>query len=492
MRPYFSKFQSYWPAFGDTRSLLNLGPNYVSRRCDLSGPVHTSHPDVYGPLQEAWIKSFQQSGIDNGSDPFEFRKLGAFIPPNTVNSLDSKRSHAASAYLAVVVTSRNLHILTETMVTRVLIEKGPSGAVTKGVGIQDQQGENAEIFAKEVVLSAGTFASPQILELSGIGSASILESHGIEPIVNNPYVGEGLQDHCFASISFELKDGYESMDAARDTAVVQSAIAAYQENRAGPLSGVPYSLAYAPAVDRQGKMTRQAIQDVVDRSLEKGVNQPYSVSELQEKALCQLIVDPEESPCYYSMVPAQMHVNSAPDDTTMQDNMAQRRPRNHLTIGVGLNHPLSRGNVHIKSASAGLAPAIDPKYLTHPLDAEILARGMQFTSILVDHPSFARTLKTGNTIPANVNLVDLEQTKKLVKERLWTTYHPTSTCAMLPRESGGVVNDRLEVYGVDGLRVADASTFPLITLRNIQATMYAFAERASDLTKEDWTAAELS
>ena len=168
------------------------------------------------------------------------------------------------------------------------------------------------------------------------------------------------------------------------------------------------------------------------------------------------------------------------------------RPENFITIMVGLNHPYSRGSVTTPGPEdATKPPIIDPAYLSHPLDLEILARGTQFISTIASQPAFAALLKPageGVTLPEYYDreINDLETAKRIVKDRLWTTYHPSCTCAMLPRESGGVVDDRLRVHGTRGLRVVDASVFPMIPMGNIQSSVYAVAERAADFVKADW------
>ena len=170
----------------------------------------------------------------------------------------------------------------------------------------------------------------------------------------------------------------------------------------------------------------------------------------------------------------------------MSHAYSQQLSGNYITIMVGLNHPLSRGSVHIGGNDPRSSPIIDPNYLSHPLDVEVLSRATQFMERIISQNAMKQLLKTKSRIPEHAILTDLESAKKIMKERLWTTYHPSCTCAMMPRDLGGAVNDRLLVHGTKNVRVIDASVFPMITLGNIQATVYAVAERACDLIKEDW------
>ena len=143
--------------------------------------------------------------------------------------------------------------------------------------------------------------------------------------------------------------------------------------------------------------------------------------------------------------------------------------------------------MHITSADAANNPAVDPRYFSHPLDIEIVARYLQYFQEVVATEPLASLLKQGGRrIPINVDLDSLDGTKKLT-ESGFTTYHPCGTCAMMPRELGGVVDQDLRVHGVSNLRVVDASNFPMIPRGNIQSSVYAVVERAADMIKMDWT-----
>jgi choline dehydrogenase-like flavoprotein len=434
------------------------------------------------------MAAFNGVGFSNTIDPILGRKQGAFTPPNSVD-LEKKRSYSASAYYSAEIEKRpNLDLLTETFVNKVLLQSSDNGIVeAKGVQICSKDGSVDEIYADdEVLLAAGALQSPQLLENSGIGSKEILQRYGVEVLIDNPGVGENLQDHCFASISFEIADDQISADVVRDPAVIEALLKQYEDTRTGPLSGVPFSLAYLPPVDFNGRMTLKDLKSLIETHLDlKDPSlSPAMIAQFAE--LQSMMLDPSESTCYYGLGPAQMHIRLQ-GKTSMSQAYRQQLPENFITIMVGLNHPLSRGSVHIGSSDPKSSPLIDPCYLSHPLDMEILARGIQFIDKIVNQQAMKQMLKTNNRIPPlAANLADLEDAKQVVKDRLWTTYHSSCTCAMMPQEIGGVVNDRLVVHGTKNLRVIDASIFPMITLGNIQATVYAVAERASDLIKEDW------
>lgn len=175
--------------------------------------------------------------------------------------------------------------------------------------------------------------------------------------------------------------------------------------------------------------------------------------------------------------------------TTMQEMHSPSHPENFISISAGLP-PLSCGSVHVASSNVEALPIIDPAYLPHPLDLELLSRGLQFVNdVLINQDATKEVVRpNGRRLPNCATEVSkLATAKRVARERLWTNYHPACSGPMLPKELGGVVNDRLVVYGngTRNVRIIDASVFPVITQGNIQATVYAIAERASDMITED-------
>ncbi|RHZ50658.1 GMC family oxidoreductase [Aspergillus thermomutatus] len=477
MAPYLRKFHTFSPPSKATAELLGVDRymNASNQGCD--GPVPVSLPDVYGPFNKAWDETFAQLGWQTDADPIAGRKLGAFTSPLTVDAKTGKRAYAAAYYSPEVAARPNLRLLPETMVERVLLTKQDGDVVATGVQVKNQDGTREILAKREVILCAGSLNSPQLLELSGIGSAELLRKHGIPVMVNSPGVGENLQDHCITSINFEIADGQVSGDILRDPNVLQALIKLYEETRGGPLAGMPISMAYLPFVDGQGVVPRQEVESLLSRYLDSAEVPPNL--QAQYTHLRNMLLDNDDASSQYLFLPAQLHMN--PGATTLADVLAKTLPGNYISIMVLHNHPFSRGSVHISSSNAADKPIYDPKLLSHPLDLEILARHTQFLERIVATEPFKSLLK-GPRMPENTNdLSDLDRAKEVVKERLFTCFHPAGTCAMLPREMGGVVDDRLKVYGTRNLRVVDASVFPLEPTGNIQATVYAVAERAADL-----------
>lgn len=460
------------------------------------GPLCVTIRESSSPLNCAWLETIENLGFHDKNDPIAGEKRGAFTPPSSIDPNGNTRSYAASAYYNAKVASReNLEVMTETYVENVILEKREGSIVAEGVTVQFKDGSHGQIFADEVILSAGALKSPQILELSGIGAKEVLTNQGIPVIVENPGVGENLQDHAFAAVSFEVADGLVTGDVMRDPQIVAALLKQYQDTRTGPFGGTPMSAAYLPAVDGNGPIPAHDVEHLVDSHLgsspsHEGTPEPCKLGREAQYALQRLqILNPKESTCQFTMMSTQMHYH--PGRTTMADALAKTDARNMISILVCLNHPLSRGTVHIQNHDPSAAPRIDPSYLSHPLDLEILSRGIQFLDRVVETEPLSSLLKSTSRLPNIAEFSDLDVAKQVVRDRLFTTFHPASTCSMMPQDLGGVVDDRMRVYGVRNLRVVDASIFPMMTQGNIQATVYAVAEKAADIIKEDWQWAQI-
>ncbi|TGO17719.1 hypothetical protein BTUL_0015g00550 [Botrytis tulipae] len=183
-----------------------------------------------------------------------------------------------------------------------------------------------------------------------------------------------------------------------------------------------------------------------------------------------------------------------PTDSPVQQNLheggksfvgSDLQPENFASLGCCQSHPFSRGSTHIASSNVDDLPTIDPLFLSHPADFEIFARHIQTLETLRQTKELSAFFKPDGkrNHPDSFNINTLEGAKKYVLDTAVTAYHTCGTAAMLPKEKGGVVNDKLIVHGTNNLRVVDASIFPLIPRGNIQSSVYAVAEKAADIIK---------
>ncbi|KAK4038038.1 hypothetical protein C8A01DRAFT_37997 [Parachaetomium inaequale] len=479
LAPYFRKFATVHTPPQSARDLLGL--TYLNEGLAKGdGPIHVSYSEGYGVTNKAWMKTFADLGLEVSADPRDGKALGAFQNHASIDPATHTRSYACTGYYTPEVAKRpNLVVLTETLVNRVIFDSTGEDAVATGVEILTKDGQKKQVSASaEVILAAGALQTPQILELSGVGSRELLEEHNIPVVVENANVGEHLQDHPIVCQSFEVADGVPSGDVLRDPNVLQALVGMYQTGGAGPLGQSVISSAYAPVVDGSGIVPANAKADLL-------AQHESTFATPEGRVIRKLVESPTEATFQYLLFPGQASIPDRP--TSMAHYITPVHPENYITIMTIINQPLSRGTVHITSADVKAAPVWDPKYNANPLDMELLARAVQFVERIVD-PATAfgsEVLKQGGKRLPELRADDLETAREIVRQRQISVFHVSGSCAMRPREQGGVVDERLRVYGTKRLRVVDASVFPLEPVGNIQSVVYAVAERAADLIKED-------
>lgn len=487
LEPYFRKFAKTHDPPASTMEICRMKDHYDAAISESeSGPVQVSFSEGCNVTHAAWFDTFEKLGFHMTADPRSGAAVGAFQNGATIDPATKTRSSAATAYLTEDVRMRrNLTIVTDTVVKRVVLTKESDAvnAVASGVIIRSKDGQEEMMSAKvEVILAAGALQSPQILELSGIGSRDLLERHGIPVVVDNPNVGEHMQDHTIVPQSFEVAPGVPSGDLLRDPEILNAVIAQYQATRDGPLGQCLTSCAYTPLIGPSGPLLEPARNDLFDTYLGTENNKRRS-TEKENSIMRQLLATAGEPAIQLYLWPTQITVPQHP--ASLAAYLAPEAPENYITIITALNHPLSRGSCHIVSPNIDDKPAWDPAYNSSPIDMEVVARAVQFVETFASTEPFKGLLKEGGQrIPATKGDT-LENARDIVRERQVSVFHVSGSCAMLPRELGRVVDHRLRVYGVKGLRVVDASVFPLEPLGNIQTTVYAVAERAADLVKED-------
>jgi choline dehydrogenase-like flavoprotein len=470
----------------------DLALSYIDKKANgTSGPIQMSfgESDSYTAFNKAWPRTFSTLKQELTDDPISGLGTGAFTNPGIVNPITKTRSHAGADYLNEEVSKRsNLRVLTEVLVNKILLKKPAVGdLIAEGVQITTKNGTQKNVLSTgEVILAAGTIKSPQILELSGIGDAALLHSHNIEVLVDNKNVGENLQDHGYVPFSWEVADDQVSGDVLRIPEVAGAAMAAYQTAKAGPLSGVPIVSSFMPLVDFPAAEMDKLLKDYLDSTEYKS----FPSQKEQFAIIKDILLDPKEGSGQYTLAPFQIVPRDGPG---CKGIYGMSKEGNYISIVSVLNHPLSRGIVHINSPDPTVQPTLDPRYFSHPLDLELHGRHTQWLeTIAATEPMALLLKKNGRRIHAEKPVHDLETAKQIVEETFISHYHVTSTCSMLPKDLGGVVDERLLVYGVSNLRIVDASIFPMIPRGNIQASVYAVAERAADIIKEDMLAKQLA
>ncbi|KAI0206594.1 GMC oxidoreductase [Astrocystis sublimbata] len=450
-----------------------------------TGPVQLTLAAPEGLWEKAWIDGLQSVGFPT-TNPLYGRLGGPNIAPESIDPKTMQRSYAANAYLDPVRNRSNLSIQTGATVTKVLLEKSPSGgeAVAKGVQFLSNTGELQTIAArKEVIIAAGVINSPRILERSGIGGAGLLQRLEIDVIIDNPYVGENLQNHLFTGLVFEVRDEVDTIDAffRQEPDAVAAAMHNYGTQGTGPMStSNMVTMAQLPLPDFHSEDGHKELNLLLDTDPaapdSSFTTMAFSVT--HKAFVRKVLTDPSEAVGNYVFGPAYAPFD-APSPT-------YRAPGKFVSVAVELSHPLSRGTVHTTSpkpehASTNEGVDIDCRYLSHPLDLEVLARQLRFTEdIITKAEPIMQHLK-----PYTKRFTDLDYTKDYVRRTVDGAYHYTGTCSMMPLAMGGVVDSRLRVYGCSNLRVCDASVIPIEPTAQPQAVVYAVAEMGASFIKED-------
>lgn len=477
---YFRKSHTY-TAPGD-KTKENLMLDYVGSGNGADGPLQISFGsgEGYTPFCQAWPRAWRTLHKPINGDPISGLATGAFNSPATMHPETRERSHAGNAYYSEAIAKRpNLRIVTEALVSKVILTKTDGTVKATGVEFTTKDGETRQVTADDkVVLAAGAIKTPQLLELSGVGNKAILEKNGIECLVDNAGVGENLQDHGYVPFSWEVADPMTSGDMLRDPAVMNSLLGAFQASKAGPLSVNGLASAFFPLQEQS----------------EAGTLAPGSVARLLEEldqtsvkpdVLREQICLPEECSAQFTLAPFQLNPEQSHSPAAVY---GMGTDGFYASMVAVLNHPFSRGATHIQSASAADAPLVDPRTMSHPLDVEVHARHVLVLEKLRDTEPLKSLFKEGGRRLHNGNkrVETLEEAKAAVAERYTPHYHACGTAAMMPRDAGGVVDAKLNVYGVEGLKIVDASVFPLIPRGNIQMSVFAVAEKAADILKKEW------
>jgi choline dehydrogenase-like flavoprotein len=470
MKKYFRKFQTVIPPAANVVEELSLAHNFTSGGG--SGPIQATFPVTVTALQKAWLEAFRSLNLENVNDPLDGQAIGGGITPNHIGAEDRERCHAGVAYMTPAKDRKNLHMVTGAMVQRILYEKESNSS--KAVGncvVYEKAGETRQVrVRKEVILAAGAFGTPQMLELSGIGDPALLHERGISVVYDNPAVGENLQDHIRAGVSFECTQAATIGHPQMSTGEAEQL---YVNSRSGPWAEMAcYTFAYLPLAGLSSTTDIQQLETTCCQYLNF---HSQNMSAAQRK--------------HYDFIKHEMF---SPTEATATAHLGRKNvtpvpgpelESGNLTFYAMLSHPLSRGSVHIKSSEADTKPAVTFNYYRNSLDLEVHARHLINLQALAQNNAFAPMIKpSGAQYPLPL---DVAAAKVFLKRTATTNYHPCGTCAMIPEKDGGVVDTKLRVYGTTNVRVVDASVFPIIPRGNIVSTVYAVAEKAADILWED-------
>jgi choline dehydrogenase len=322
--------------------------------------------------------------------------------------------------------SKNLHVVTNAMTLRVLLEG------KRCVGVEyEKDGKVVQARARETIVSAGGVASPQILELSGIGQPELLKQHGIEVNHELPAVGENFRDHINARIIWKVKDPSVSYNhMARGVGAVT------QFMKYLATGGGFMSLPSAPLLGFLRTRPELATPDVQMHLV------PYAIKD--------------------------------PKTRKLQDFPS-------MTIACYQLRPESLGSIHIRSKDPKTQPAIRFNFLADPIDQRAMVDGFRMMRKIVDAPPM--DVYRDSEFSPGPSVSSDDEILTWIRHNSQTAYHPVGTCRMGPAGPKTVVDDKLKVHGLDGLRVADASIFPTMPSGNTNAPSIMVGEKMADILK---------
>ncbi|MBV7483788.1 GMC family oxidoreductase [Bordetella sp. BOR01] len=411
MLPVFKRLEDFPPGDPDLRGR--------------GGPIHCTRLDKFDPLSEAFVAACGQAGYRYLNDYNDGSYEGAFfLQYSTRRGL---RDNTAAAYLKPARKRRNLTILTGAVVARVLMD----GRRAAGIEIIQDGARLALRARKEVVLSAGPLATPQILELSGVGNEAVLAAHGIPVVHHLPGVGENLRDHPNTRLTFECARPITINDVLRSPRRKLREGLRFLLRRNGLLS---ISSSTAQMNLRSSAEARQA--DLVLRL------QPLSGGDR------------------YARTPG-----------TGMDMFSG------FTFGVTILQPASTGTVHIQSADPLRQARMDPCYLSRDEDARLFLRGMRIARQVAAMPAL-QPLIVRETRPGPDAANDAAMLAYL-RETLQTSWHMVGTCKM-GVDDMAVVDPDLRVRGIGNLRVIDSSICPTLPSSGTNIPTIAIAEKGAE------------
>ncbi|WP_019657080.1 GMC family oxidoreductase [Variovorax atrisoli] len=400
------------------------------------GPLRVSDITAKHELIEAFIEGAGQTGVPRTDDFNGAEQEGAGYYQLTTHR--GWRCSTAKAYLTPAVKRRpNLRIETEAMAERLLFDG------TRAAGVTYRQGGELKTARcrGEVLLSAGSLQSPQLLQLSGIGPRALLDRFGIPVQHELPGVGENLQDHLQIRLGYECSKPITTNDQLNSWFGQMGMGLEWLLHRTGPLAvGI-----------NQGGCFMRALKDAEGRPVAATPDIQFHVATLSA-----------------DMAGGKVH------------------PYSGFTMSVCQLRPESRGHVRIRSLDAAEPPEMQPNYLSTELDRATTVAGVKAARAIADSPAMRpyvkREVKPGPGAVSDANLLEF------CRNNGATIFHPTGTCRM-GSDALAVVDARLRVHGVAGLRVIDCSAMPTLVSGNTNAPAVMMAEKAVDLIREDARAA---
>jgi choline dehydrogenase len=384
------------------------------------GPLKTSRASITGPISKAWIEANQQAGYPYNDDLNSGNQEG--VGPCDGTLADGVRSSVGRCYIKPVRERKNLTVLTKALVSKIIIENG------RAKGVEYLQGKTVKrLFAnQEVILCGGTFNSPHLLQISGVGDPEHLRQIDVKVQHSLPGVGRNLQDHVGCGLKVRL---------TQPVSVLK-----YLKFHRQLLGLAEYMLTGTGAAAAHGVETMSFLKSRPD------------------------VIAPD----------LQWHLNSCMYNDHGREIIWEEGFMPYFNI----SRPQSRGTVMAKSNNPRELPALDPNFFSVPDDLRVMRDGLRMSREIVAQKAFD-DIRGEEYAPGKSATTDA-QFNEYIKNNCNSVYHPVGTCKM-GQDPSAVVDDNLKVHGIEGLRVVDASVMPNLTSGNTNAPTIMIGEKAADL-----------
>jgi choline dehydrogenase-like flavoprotein len=392
------------------------------------GPLAVNKLRTDNPVHDTFLQAAQEAQFRLREDfnGEDHEGLGVY----QLTQKNGERWSAARAYVHPHMGTRpNLRVETHAHATRILFEG------KRAVGVEYMQGKQKKVLRarREVIVASGAFQSPQLLMLSGVGDAATLGKHGIAGVHHLPGVGQNLQDHPDFVFGYMSDNPNFNGVSLKQLPRLLRAIGQYRRERRGPMT--------SNFAECGGFLKTRPDLDIPD---------------------------------------IQLHFGMALAD----DHGRKRHNGTGFTCHVCLLRPKSRGEVTLGSRDPLAAPVIDPNFFGDPADPETMVAGFKTTRRLLETPAL-RPLQKKDMFTEGVKTD--EDIRNVLRNRVDTVYHPVGTCKM-GNDAMAVVDSKLKVHGMEGLRVVDASIMPTLIGGNTNAPTIMIGEKAADMIKAEMRA----
>ena len=385
-----------------------------------SGPLKLSRSPNGNILTQVYLDAAQQAGYQINNDMNGKNQEGFGLMDTTISK--GRRQSTSVTYLHPIIHRSNLKVLTNVTVNKIIFENKRATGVECNIN-----GKSNKFYSNhEILLSAGAINSPHLLMLSGIGPENQLKKHGIEPVECLEGVGENLQDHLETYVQYECKKPVTLYSAQNPIRMA--------------LIGIEWFLFKSGIAANSNLETGGFIKS----------NQMVDYPNIQYHFFPSLVLD---------------HGRKNPTCHSFQAH-------------VGPMRPTSRGNVKLKSNNPNDSPSIQFNYMQTDHDLKEMREGIKIAKDIFHQKVFDEF--RGNEISPGNNINNDEDLNNFIREKGDTAYHPSCTCKM-GKDNMSVVDEQLRVYGVDNLRIVDASIMPNIITGNLNASTVMIAEKAADM-----------